>query len=106
MDTKKKYRFSGTMRNPNNVAGNIILSIGCNLRSDHQLWSDPSEREAIKIRLDEPHKRKIDLADGVLVLNVDGYIGDSTWSEIEYARAHNKPIRYLEPAPTDKERTE
>jgi hypothetical protein len=49
-----------------------------------------------KIQLDELHKRKIDLADEVLVLNVGGYIGSSTRSEIEYAIAHNKPIRYLE----------
>ena len=46
--------------------------------------------------LDELHKRKIDLADEILVLNVGGYIGESTRSEIEYAKAHNKTIRYLE----------
>jgi len=48
-----------------------------------------------KIALDELHKRKIDLADEVLVLNVNGYIGSSTRSEIEYAKQHNKPVRYL-----------
>lgn len=78
------------------VAGKIVLSIGCNLRSDHQLWADPAERAAIKERLDELHKRKIDLADEVLVLNIGGYIGDSTRSEINYAVAHGKPVRYLE----------
>lgn len=78
------------------VAGKIVLSIGCNLRSDHQLWADPSERAVIKERLDELHKRKIDLADEVMVLNVGGYIGNSTHSEIEYAEAHGKPVRYLE----------
>ena len=49
-----------------------------------------------KIALDELHKRKIDLADEVFVLNVGGYIGQSTHSEIEYAIAHRKPVRYLE----------
>lgn len=78
------------------IAGKIVLSIGCNLREDRQIWADPAEREAIKRRLDELHKRKIDLADEVLVLNVGGYIGESTRSEIGYAVLNNKPVRYLE----------
>lgn len=51
----------------------------------------------VKTMLDELHKRKIDLADEVLVLNVNGYIGDSTRSEVAYAIAHGKPVRWLEP---------
>lgn len=83
------------------LAGKIVLSIGCNLRSDRQEWSnsDVAEREAIKVKLDELHKRKIDLCDEVLVLNVDGYIGDSTRSEIAYANAHSKTVRWLNPPP-------
>jgi hypothetical protein len=50
-----------------------------------------------KERLDDLHKRKIDLADEVFVLNKDGYIGSSTRSEIDYATKFKKPIRYLEP---------
>jgi hypothetical protein len=38
----------------------------------------------------------VDLADRVYVLNVNGYIGDSTRSEIEYAERHGKPVDYLE----------
>jgi hypothetical protein len=49
-----------------------------------------------KKKLDELHKRKIDQADEVLVLNVGGYIGSSTQSEIDYAREKGKRIRYLE----------
>jgi len=49
-----------------------------------------------KAALDVLHKHKIDLADEVLVLNVGGYIGESTRSEIEYAKAAGKPIRYME----------
>jgi len=49
----------------------------------------------LKARLDELHRRKIDLADRVLVLNVGGYIGQSTRSEIEYAHRLGKPISYL-----------
>lgn len=45
----------------------------------------------------ELHKRKIDLADWVYVVNVGGYIGDSTRAEIEYAKAHGKRVVYMEP---------
>jgi len=55
------------------------------------------DQEGVKKIVDEVHKRKIDLADEVLVLNIGGYIGNSTRSEIEYAKAHQKPVRYLEP---------
>ena len=47
--------------------------------------------------LDDMHKRKIDMADEIYVLNVGGYIGSSTRSEIEYAKATGKEVRYLEP---------
>lgn len=74
------------------LAGNIVLSIGCDTKSDGGLQLGPE----VKVKLDELHKRKIDLADEVLVLNVGGYIGESTRSEIQYARAHDKRIRFLE----------
>jgi len=47
--------------------------------------------------LDDMHKRKIDMADEIFVINVGGYIGSSTRSEIEYAKATGKAVRYLEP---------
>jgi hypothetical protein len=47
--------------------------------------------------LDDMHKRKIDMSDGIYVINVGGYIGSSTRTEIAYARAHSKSIEYLEP---------
>ncbi len=56
-----------------------------------------AEVEGVAEQLDELHKRKIDLADEVFILNVGGYIGDSTKSEIRYAIAHGKPVRWLEP---------
>lgn len=47
--------------------------------------------------LDDMHKRKIDMADEIFVINVGGYIGESTKSEIEYAKKTGKIINYLEP---------
>ena len=46
--------------------------------------------------LDDMHKRKIDMADEIFVINVGGYIGESTKSEIEYAKEHEKIVRFLE----------
>ena len=50
----------------------------------------------IKSMLDEMHKRKIDLADEVFVINKNGYIGSSTKSEIEYAQNLGKKINFME----------
>ncbi len=78
------------------LKGHIVLSVG--------VWRQgPPDHggewigEETKQMLDELHKRKIDLADEVLILNVGGYIGESTRSEIEYAARLGKVIRYLEP---------
>ena len=46
--------------------------------------------------LDDLHKRKIDMSDEVFVINKDGYIGESTKGEIEYAIKNNIPVRYME----------
>src|SRR3990167_3157268 len=82
------------------MAGRIILSIGAASGTDDEHFGNLAREEYDKVKtmLDELHKRKIDLADEVLVLNVDGYIGSSTRSEIEYAEAHGKPVKYLEAA--------
>jgi hypothetical protein len=57
----------------------------------------PTVSHDVKLELDQLHKRKIDLSDEVYVLNIGGYIGSSTRSEVEYAERMGKPIRYLEP---------
>lgn len=49
-----------------------------------------------KKMLDEMHKQKIDMSDEIYVINVEGYIGESTKSEIEYAKEKGKKISYLE----------
>jgi len=68
------------------------------MKSDNDIFGHLAKDElaAIKAKLDELHKRKIDLADEVLILNVGGYIGESTMSELVYARKLGKAIRFLE----------
>jgi hypothetical protein len=79
------------------MAGNIVLSVGFYPHAQREMHGEQAGcTPEQKIALDELHKRKIDLADEVLVLNVGGYIGESTRSEIEYARKYGKQIRYLE----------
>lgn len=78
------------------LAGKIVLTIGCNMKSDTEIFSHLSDSEFTKIKagLDELHFRKIELADEVLILNVDGYIGESTRNELNYATELGKIIRY------------
>lgn len=42
------------------------------------------------------HRQKIDMSNEIYVINFGGYIGESTKSEIEYAKAKGKKISYLE----------
>ena len=62
----------------------------------HPVPDHLAEAEGVAEKMDELHLRKIDLADRVFIVNLGGYIGDSTRREIEYAKRHGKPIRYLE----------
>ncbi|MEI6049212.1 MAG: hypothetical protein WCS03_09975 [Bacteroidota bacterium] len=75
------------------LEGNIVISVGLFGHSgDDEVWS-----ESTKPMLDDMHKRKIDLADEIFVINLGGYIGSSTRSEIDYAITTNKPVKYMEP---------
>ena len=76
------------------LEGNIVISVGLFGHSgDDEVWT-----EGIKEMLDDMHKRKIDIADEIYVINVGGYLGSSTRSEIEYAIATGKAVYYLEGA--------
>ena len=81
------------------LEGNIVISVGLFGHSgDQEVWENMDEGTLTKTKemLDDMHKRKIDMADSIYVINVGGYIGESTRSEIEYAQNHGKKISYLE----------
>jgi hypothetical protein len=81
------------------LEGNIVISVGLFGHSgDNEVWENMDEGTLTKTKemLDDMHKRKIDMADEIFVINVGGYIGSSTRSEIKYAEATGKPVRYLE----------
>ena len=82
MDAQKKLTLEG----------NIVISVGLFGHSgDTEVLT-----EGVKEMLDDMHKRKIDMADEIFVINVGGYIGSSTRSEIEYAQKTGKTVVYLE----------
>jgi hypothetical protein len=81
------------------LAGKIVLSIGAASNTDDGHFGNlaPEEYARIKEELDQLHLWKVSLADEVLILNVGGYVGESTRRELDYARALGKPVRWLEP---------
>ena len=81
------------------LEGNIVISVGLFGHSgDNEVWEKMDEGTLTKTKamLDDMHKRKIDLSDEIFVINKNGYIGESTRSEIEYAIKTNKPVKYME----------
>ena len=74
------------------LEGNIVISVGLFGHSgDNEVWT-----EGTKTMLDDMHKRKIDMADEIFVINVGGYIGESTRGEIAYAESKGIGVKYLE----------
>ena len=79
--------------------GNIVISVGLFGHSgDNEVWEnmDDGTLTRTKKMLDDMHKQKIDMSDEIFVINVGGYIGESTKNEIEYAESLGKKVNYLE----------
>lgn len=96
--TRFKDEFLQTQKDLT-LQGNIVISVGLfGHAGDSEVWENMDEGTLTKTKemLDDMHKRKIDMADEIFVINVGGYIGNSTRSEIEYAKEHGKIVRYLE----------
>lgn len=74
------------------LAGRITLAMG--FYGHHMPGFDMTDANPVKRAADELHLRKIEMADEVLVLDVGGYIGDSTRREIVHATGLGKPVRY------------
>jgi len=74
------------------LEGNVVISVGLFGHSgDDEVWT-----EGVKDMFDRQHLAKIDLADEIFVINVGGYIGESTKREIAYAEFKGKTITYME----------
>lgn len=71
------------------LAGNCVLAPIYPVRQGKDAYTE-SEVSV----LNAMHREKIKLSDAVFIVNVDGYMGDSTKSEMEYAKALGKEILY------------
>lgn len=91
--TRFKDEFERAARDET-LAGRIVLTVGMFGHREGLDMAGP-----VKAGLDELHLRKIDISDEILVLNVGGYVGESTRREIAYAERTGKAIRYLAPPP-------
>ena len=92
-DQFQRANYDLTMR------GEIVLSVSFypHAEAEQGRGEGVGHDSAEKTALDELHKRKIDLADYVLVVSdSSGYFGESTKGEIRYAVAHGKPVRFIE----------
>ena len=92
-DSFTEWQFKETLE------GKIVLTIGCSMKTDTEIFGQlsPEDLRLTKARLDILHLHKIAMSDEILVLNIDGYIGESTEREIEYAKSIGVKVRYLEP---------
>lgn len=107
--TKKKtvICICGSTRNPaafqaaeiaETLADKIVLTVNCNTRQFQWVLAGKTQAEidAIYAMLAEQHRQKIEMSDEVLILNVDGRIGESTQHELDYAISLDKQVKYLE----------
>lgn len=74
------------------LQGNIVISVCLFSHSGDGEILDDDTKEMLNVI----HKRKIDMADEIFVINKNGYVGSSTQSEIVYAKSAGKPVRFLE----------
>jgi len=96
--TRFKEQFMKTQKELT-LKGYIVISVGLFGHSgDLEVWENMDEGTLTKTKemLDDMHKCKIDMSDEIFVINVNGYIGESTKSEIKYAEETGKKVNYLE----------
>lgn len=80
------------------MAGRIVLSVGFYPHSAGEVHGEGvGATSDQKVALDQLHFRKIELADEIFVLNVGGYVGNSTRGEVKHAYIMGKKVRWLEP---------
>lgn len=80
------------------LQGHAVLSVNLFAHADNiELTTEE------KIRLDNAHKQKINISDAIFVINKDQYIGESTYSEIDWAERMGKQIFFLEQIPEKKD---
>lgn len=93
----KTYTICGSMRfekEMREIACSLETEMGFNVLQCTYSENDLSE-EAVA-RITRAHYRKIDMSDGIYVVNIGGYMGNGVREEIAYAKKVGKEIRYYE----------
>jgi hypothetical protein len=90
--TRFKREFALAIRRES-AAGRVVLSVAWFTHADGA--AGPEEEDIFKLL----HFRKIDMADEVYVIDPGGYVGQSAFEEVVYARERGKPVRWLEDSP-------
>ena len=86
--TRFKKEFLEVQKNLS-LEGKIIISFSMFGHADNEPITEKQKKA-----LDQLHFRKIDLSDTIYVIDVEGYIGESTRNEVDYAAKNGKKIRY------------
>lgn len=95
----RTYTICGSMRfakEMQNIAYKLIAEDGYNvLQCAYNVQGKPATETELK-NLQAAHYKRIDMADGIYVVNIGGYIGLNTSEEIAYAKSQNKEIIYYQ----------
>jgi len=93
----KTYTICGSMRfeqEMKEIAYDLEARKGYNVLQCIYSEGDIVPTDEELLRLADAHYRKIDLSDGIYVVNIGGYIGESVKKEIEYAEQQGKEVIY------------
>ena len=89
------WKFKISKRNDDS-SRKLALEGNCVLTPIYPISENLQKTDEQLEKLKEAHFKRIELSDAILVINKDGYIGNSTKLEIEYAKKLNKEVMYLE----------
>ena len=95
----KTYTICGSMRyatQMKEIAYYLETQKGFNILQCIYIEKDVKFSENDLLALQYAHYKKIDMSDGIYVVNINGYIGESVKKEIKYAKQHNKEVLYHE----------
>ena len=78
------------------IAEKLALEGNCVLTPVYSVLNNYEKTNEQLEKLKQEHFKKIELSDAILVINKEGYIGNSTKFEIEYAKKLDKEVMYLQ----------
>lgn len=78
------------------IAEKLALDGDCVLTPVYMVTQHPEVTDEEIKRLKKEQLKRIELSDEIFVVNVGGYVGESTISEIEYAKKIGKEVKGLE----------